>query len=181
MTLQQFKRLQLIVVIIVSAAIAESIVMRNTFLAVIVMIASVLVLLQVKTRVKEVITDERDMAIAGNAAQLTIRIFGWIAAIASIVLVTQRDRNPSFMIIAAVISYGTCLLLILYAVIARYYGLVTEAKYGKLRWIAMIVVLAIVVIAGLRLFSGEDDWICQNGTWIEHGHPDFPAPTPPCQ
>lgn len=181
MKLQQFNQLKIGVVIVVSAVVAESVVARNTIIAVLAMIAGALVLLQARSKVKEVIADERDMEIGGKAALLTIRIFGWIAAVASLALVTQRDNNPSFMIVAGVLSYGTCFLLILYAVIARYYGHITEAKFGKLRWIAMIIVLAIVIIAGIRLFSGEDDWICSNGQWIEHGHPSFPAPTTPCE
>ncbi|MFA5130635.1 MAG: DUF2178 domain-containing protein [Patescibacteria group bacterium] len=180
MKLERFKLLKMIVVILVAAVVAEAVVVRSVIIAMIAMIAGAFVLLQWRSTVKEVIADERDMEVGGKAALLTIRIFGWVAAVASLALVTQRDRNPSYMLIAAVLSYGTCALLILYAVIARYYGNIIEAKNGKLRWIAIIVVLAIVLIAGIRIFSGEDDWICSNGQWIEHGHPDFAAPTTPC-
>jgi len=181
MKLKQFNQLKLGVVIAVSVVVAQSVASRNAIIAVLAMVAGALVLLQARSKVKEVIADERDMEIGGKAALLTIRIFGWIAAVASLALVTQRDINPSYMLVASVLSYGTCLLLLLYAVIARYYGHLTDAKFGKLRWIAMITVLAIVIIAGLRLFSGEDNWICSNGQWIEHGHPDFPAPTTTCE
>jgi len=47
--------------------------------------------------------------------------------------------------------------------------------------IAAVIVGLIIVLFAIRLFSGEDDWICQNGQWIEHGHPSAPAPTKPCQ
>ncbi len=47
---------------------------------------------------------------------------------------------------------------------------------------AIFVVLVIVVFGVLaaRMLAGEDDWICKNGQWIMHGHPDGVAPTVPC-
>lgn len=37
-----------------------------------------------------------------------------------------------------------------------------------------------VVILGIRLWSGEDNWICQNGEWTKHGNPSAQKPTEPC-
>lgn len=49
--------------------------------------------------------------------------------------------------------------------------------------ISILVIFFVLIIAlGLvRLFSGEDDWICQNGQWIKHGQPEMPAPTTDCK
>ncbi len=33
---------------------------------------------------------------------------------------------------------------------------------------------------GIRLLSGEDNWICVNGTWVMHGKPSAPKPTKAC-
>ncbi|MFA5188843.1 MAG: GerMN domain-containing protein [Patescibacteria group bacterium] len=47
----------------------------------------------------------------------------------------------------------------------------------------IIIVLIIVlggIILGVRFFSGEDNWICQNGEWTKHGQPSAPMPTTPC-
>ncbi|TSC76048.1 MAG: hypothetical protein G01um101431_1066 [Parcubacteria group bacterium Gr01-1014_31] len=47
----------------------------------------------------------------------------------------------------------------------------------------MIMLIAGVVVAfflGLRLLSGEDNWSCRGGQWIEHGA-DVPAPESPCE
>ena len=47
--------------------------------------------------------------------------------------------------------------------------------------IAGLVFLGLIFILGLiRLISGEDDWICQNGEWVKHGMPSAPKPTTPC-
>lgn len=44
----------------------------------------------------------------------------------------------------------------------------------------ILVVLGAVVMMGLRLFSGEDNWICIDGVWQKHGYPSSDAPDTPC-
>ncbi len=48
----------------------------------------------------------------------------------------------------------------------------------------ILVIIGVVVIAlvifGIRFFSGEDSWICQNGEWVKHGNPSAPKPTESC-
>jgi len=46
--------------------------------------------------------------------------------------------------------------------------------------IIIIIIAALLVVFGLRLFSGEDNWICQNGQWVKHGMPSAPMPTTGC-
>jgi micrococcal nuclease len=44
-----------------------------------------------------------------------------------------------------------------------------------------LVFLSLVFLLGvIRLFSGEDDWLCQNGEWVKHGMPSAPKPNKPC-
>jgi len=51
----------------------------------------------------------------------------------------------------------------------------------KYRKIFLIIAVLLAVMAGIHLFSGEDDWICVHGQWIPHGHPSAPAPTSICR
>lgn len=44
----------------------------------------------------------------------------------------------------------------------------------------IIIFLAIVVLLEVRFFSGEDNWICQNGEWVKHGNPKAEKPNVPC-
>ncbi len=50
----------------------------------------------------------------------------------------------------------------------------------------ILIVLACLLTAGgialitVRILSGEDNWICQNGQWVRHGVPLAPQPTTPC-
>jgi len=40
----------------------------------------------------------------------------------------------------------------------------------------IIIILALTTtIFGLKLFSQEDGWICQDGQWVKHGNPSAPA------
>lgn len=44
----------------------------------------------------------------------------------------------------------------------------------------IVFIVLIIAIIGIRLFSGEDNWICQDGQWVKHGNPSAPMPTEPC-
>ncbi|MFH1822885.1 MAG: GerMN domain-containing protein [Patescibacteria group bacterium] len=47
----------------------------------------------------------------------------------------------------------------------------------------IIIILAIVTftaIIGLRLFTDEDTWLCDNGEWVKHGNPSAPMPESGC-
>jgi hypothetical protein len=46
--------------------------------------------------------------------------------------------------------------------------------------IVLILFIIAIIVAGIRYISGEDDWICTKGGWIQHGHPNTPKPTTPC-
>jgi len=35
-------------------------------------------------------------------------------------------------------------------------------------------------IVAIRTVSGEDTWLCSDGTWIAHGKPYLPQPSYPC-
>jgi len=49
-----------------------------------------------------------------------------------------------------------------------------------LKFFFTIVIALIVIFGFVRLFSGEDDWICQNGEWIKHGAPSAGPPNKKC-
>jgi hypothetical protein len=47
--------------------------------------------------------------------------------------------------------------------------------------VAVIIALGLGTILGIRIFSGEDSWLCANGEWVRHGQPLAPQPTTPCE
>jgi len=49
-----------------------------------------------------------------------------------------------------------------------------------LKLIIVITVFIIVLILLVRIFSGEDNWVCSNGKWIKHGNPSDSMPNQQC-
>lgn len=42
-------------------------------------------------------------------------------------------------------------------------------------------ILALVfILIAVRTLSGEDTWICTNGSWVQHGKPLLPKPSYVC-
>jgi hypothetical protein len=54
--------------------------------------------------------------------------------------------------------------------------MIIRPKYKALIFVCLILLAAGVV----RMFSTEDNWICQNGQWIAHGKPADPMPKSGC-
>jgi len=49
----------------------------------------------------------------------------------------------------------------------------------KRKW-WLIILLIIIVVLAIRLISQEDDYICVDGDWVEHGVPNAAKPTGYC-
>ncbi|MFH1427427.1 MAG: GerMN domain-containing protein [Patescibacteria group bacterium] len=46
--------------------------------------------------------------------------------------------------------------------------------------IIILAILTVAAIIGLRLFTDEDTWLCENGEWVKHGNPSAPMPENGC-
>lgn len=48
--------------------------------------------------------------------------------------------------------------------------------------IISLVIISMIGILAVRIFLGgdEDTWLCENGQWVQHGHPSAPMPTTGC-
>lgn len=179
LNLKQYTTIKLIIVVIISMTTSQSIILGNYIIPIMVIALSTAILLYLRKHVKEVIADERDYEVGGNAARWTIQIYSWIALIAMFILYANKNINPAYEIIASVLAYSTCLLMLTYSIIFSYQQ--SPLMKNKVFYIILAIILfTILLIGGIRLFSGEDNWICENGQWIQHGHPDFPAPTVQC-
>ncbi len=181
MTIKKYKYIRLIVISFLAILVSQSIIFRNYLLPIIGIVLSSSLLFYLRSKLKnEFLADERDYKIGGDAARWAIQIFNTFAVIVMIILYAQQDLNPSFLPIATTLAYSVCFLMILYSLIFRYLDKATFAKNRKLYIIIGIVLILMVAFSGLKLFSAEDNWICQNGQWVQHGHPAFPAPSVAC-
>lgn len=181
MTGKQFKITKLVFTFFLAVAFSQAIILKNYFIPIALLVASFLTLLYLKRKVKDIIADERDYLTGGKAALLTIQIYAWIAVIAMFIFYAARDLNPAYEPIGLTLAYSTCILMLLYGVIFRYYDKV-KLSDKKFLFIALILILFLALaVFSIRLFSGEDDWMCQGGQWIKHGQPSFPAPSVQCK
>jgi uncharacterized membrane protein len=180
MTIKKYQRIKLAIVFLSAIVYSQMFIYRNFIIPIALMITSALVLMLLRRKVTGVLADERDYATGGKAALLSIQIYSWVAVSAMFVLYAYRDLNPGYEPVALTLAFSTCLLLLLYSVIFRYHNRVKMTGQKWLYTIAVSFLFLLVAIFSLRLFSGEDNWICTDGEWQKHGQPDFSAPTTPC-
>lgn len=181
MTLKQYRILKIAVVAILAILVSQSVLARNFVIPVVGIVAANLALLFWRGRVKEIIADERDYEIGGRAARLAIQAYSWLAVAAMLAFYAYQKNNPAFEAVALTLAYSTCLLVLLYSLFFRYHSRVAFLTKKTAYIILGLVILAGFLVAGLRLLSGEDSWLCRDGQWVKHGQPDWPAPTAACR
>lgn len=175
--------IRIAVVILLSSVFSYSLEARNYILPVAALVIGSVVLYSLKSKVKSVTADERDYEVAGHAARWAMSTYCFICIGASFIFFALRDTNPYFNVIGSLLSYSACFLLIIYVLIYKFYN--KFSGYGWKKSLGYFIVLAlialVVFVATVRIMSVEDGWLCQNGNWVKHGQPDFPAPTTECK
>ncbi len=183
MTLKQFKVLKLTIVVILAVAVSVAVSYGNLIIPVVAMALAIALMFYFRGKVKEIIADERDYQIGGRAAGLTIQVYAWLAVIVMFLFMAyyyEISPLPETMAVVMALAYSTCVLLLLYTLFFRYYNKVAFLEKKFIYVIVAFIVLLLVIVAGLRLLSGEDSWMCQGGQWVEHGQPSASMPTTAC-
>lgn len=181
MTLKKYQQIKLAITVAIAIIFSQAILYQNYLIPLATLVISSSVLIWLRRQVKEVVADERDYINSGKSAALAIQVYSWIAVTAMFILYSFKDINPAYEPIALTLAFSTCLLMITYSFIFKFQNKVKFSS-NKTRFIIFIIILSVFAsIFTLRFFSGEDNWVCQNGQWIEHGHPDYSAPTIPCK
>lgn len=81
---------------------------------------------------------------------------------------------------SAKVSFALSAILL---VVAIAYEIRKKSEEGRKNAILIAIVAFLVagaIIVNIRFFSGEDDWMCKDGKWIQHGNPSAPMPETPC-
>jgi len=178
LSLKNYHKIRIGLVIVMSIIFSQSITFGNYIIPIFTMIIGSLILLFLRRKVTEIIADERDYEIWWKAALLAIQIFSWFAAVSMFVLYALKEANPSYEPIAVTLAMSTCLLMLIYGFIFRFYNRISNFDIKLLlSW----AVLLIVLIVAVRTFSWEDNWVCNNWEWIKHGNPQFSKPNITCE
>ncbi|MEI6835426.1 MAG: DUF2178 domain-containing protein [Candidatus Falkowbacteria bacterium] len=181
MTLKNYQKIKLVFVFFLALIFSQTIYYKNYLIPIALMIVSSLILMWLRRRVKGVVADERDYATGGKSALLTIQVYAWIASISMFILYALRDANPSYEPIAMTLAFSTCILMLLYAVIFRYFDNFKFSDKKTIYSFLIFILFLVLAVFSIRLFSGEDNWVCRNGAWQKHGQPSFPAPSTECK
>lgn len=181
MTLKQYQGIRLAFTVAIAIIVSQSLIYNNYLIPIATVVVSSLTLLFLRGKVKEIVADERDYAIGGKSALLAMQIFSWMAVICVLVLYALRNLNPAYEAVGMTLAFATCTLMLLYSVIFRFYGKFKYSGKKTSYLIAVLILFLLLAVATLRIFSGEDNWICQDGQWVKHGQPSFPAPTVECK
>lgn len=181
MTLKKYQKIKLIVTVVIAIIFSQSIIFQNYLIPLATLIIASLVLIILRRQVKEVVADERDYFNAGKSASWTIQIYSWIAVVAMFVLYSFKNLNPSYEPIALTLAYSTCFLMVINSLVFKFQNKIKFTQ-SKLSFIVFMIILSLfTAIFTVRFFSGEDNWICQNGQWVKHGLPNFEAPKSVCK
>lgn len=191
MTLKNYNRYRLIIVILLASLIFVFIGQGNYILPIIIAALAALILYNLRQHIDGVFADECDYALAGKAARYTLTATGIALMIAFFLLMQFAGGNAELYNLASILSYLACIILLLNAAIFQFLKMKLAGKSArddkkiKARSILMYLLFAFfaafLVVSSIRLFSGEDSWICRDGQWIEHGHPSAPRPQTECQ
>lgn len=180
MTLKQYQRIKMAVVVITAFIYSQTLVRGNFIIPVAVLVVSILLLMFLRRNVSEIIADERDYYIGGKAAFMSLQIFSWASASLSFVFYAFRDSNSAYEIIGTTLAYSTCALLIINLIVYKYFY--KFDRFEKIKYLILSgVVFVGVTIMGIKVFSVEESWICQDGQWMKHGKPQTSAPTTACR
>lgn len=120
MKYNEFRFYKILVVIALAIIIGNSVTTGNFIIPIVAFVAALLAILFLKTKVKDVLSDERIEKIGGGAARLTLVITAVAMAVTSFVMMALRQKYPQLLPAGYAISYFACGMLLLYSVIFRY-------------------------------------------------------------
>ncbi|MDD5623220.1 MAG: DUF2178 domain-containing protein [Candidatus Peribacteraceae bacterium] len=117
MTQKQYTAIRLLVAMALAAFVSASIVRQEFFWPVVAVACALLLLLVLRRFVQGVLADERDYALGGRAARWAIQIFSMAAVLLMFFFLARQDTDPAARIVANVLAYSTCALMLLYSAI----------------------------------------------------------------
>ena len=118
MTYKKFKKINIILTVILGMIFGISISLKYIMLPIVAFIVFSLINLYLRKRVVEIISDERDFKIAGESASLSLKIFSIIGVIIALVLY-YLDNNAEYKLISLTLSFSVCILMLLYSFIFK--------------------------------------------------------------
>ncbi len=121
MTNKTFSIYKIVAVVALAVVTSVSVRYSNWYLPVVCIVAVWTFLHILRSKVKEVMTDERDRTVAGKAAGLAIQAYTLLSVIAGIVLYIAGKGDTVLFTAGNVLLYSACFLMFLHTVLFKVY------------------------------------------------------------
>jgi uncharacterized membrane protein len=121
MTKKTFSVCRIIIAMALAIIVSSSIISGNWLVPVIAFVVAWLVLYSLRSRIKEVVADERDYLIAGKASLIAIKIFVFLAVTSGLVLYIAEKENAILYGVGSTLIYSGCFLMVLEAFLFKIY------------------------------------------------------------
>ena len=121
MTKKTFLICRIITVFIVAMAVSISVNYGNWYLPIAFLITAWVFLYVSRTKVKEVVADERDYRIAGKASGLAMRAYSVLAVISGLILYIVEKDNEVLFAVGSTLLYSAGFLMVVYAILFKIY------------------------------------------------------------
>ena len=122
MNLKQYKIYRILIIVLLSMSISISITLDNYYLPIIFVISAwgAMYYCRHQLKTEEVMADERDYQIAGDAARYTLFIYGLVGSIGTFILMAISNGNEVIYAISQYLAFSVCALLLVNAFIFKY-------------------------------------------------------------
>lgn len=122
MTKKQYKACRITIIILLSFSISFAINLNNYYLPVVFMASAMAGMYYCRKQLetKDILVDERDYKLAGDAARYAITIYAFVGAVGTFVLMGISGKSGRIYDLSQYLAYSVCLLMLMNAFIFRY-------------------------------------------------------------
>lgn len=150
MNTKQYFMVRIAVVIILAIVVSQAVIAHNYVVPLIGIVLASALLWYTRSKVTDVIADERDYEVAGTAARWAMQLYTSVAIITFFILLAVQGTDPVWAAVAYTLSYSACALLLLYSAL---FHTISKKRQGSKRWIGIIISIAILIGLAVAIYA----------------------------
>ncbi len=124
MTKNHYHACRLAIIVVLAMSISIAISLNHYYLPLVFMLSAIAGIYYCRGQLKtdDVMVDERDYKVAGDAARYTIYIYGWIGAVATFILMAFSGKQGKLYVLSLYLAFSVCFLLLMNAFLFKYFS-----------------------------------------------------------
>jgi uncharacterized membrane protein len=119
---KQFRIISLLITMVMGAVVGFSVSIGNPALAIGIVFAGMAAMYNLKSRLEDVVEDERIHQVSQKASRVTLQIVALGFALGGASLIAMRDIYPRYIDLGFFMAYASCGVLVLYSLFYKYYN-----------------------------------------------------------